>query len=75
MKIKFKTSPIGRFKLSYYEGDEAEIDNTLAAELIELDYAESVVENAPSEPVVENAKNTRLNVKKAVDPNINAEGN
>ena len=48
MKVQFKRSPVGRFNLAYGQGEQAEIADTLASELIESGYAIEVTENAAS---------------------------
>jgi hypothetical protein len=42
LKIKFTQSPTGKFNLAYFPGDEVELPMALAAELIELGFAEAV---------------------------------
>jgi len=42
VKVKFLKSPTGAFKLSYGVGQEAQIRETLSADLIEAGYAELV---------------------------------
>jgi hypothetical protein len=42
LKIKFTQSPTGKFNLAYFPGDEVELPMVLAAELIELGFAEAV---------------------------------
>ena len=44
MKVKFIKSPVGPFGLGYSIGDEAEINETLAATLVEQKYAVEVKE-------------------------------
>lgn len=44
MKVKFIQSPVGPFGLGYSIGDEAEINDTLAATLVEQKYAVEVKE-------------------------------
>lgn len=44
MKVKFIKSPVGLFGLGYSIGDEAEINDTLAATLVEQKYAVEVKE-------------------------------
>ena len=53
MKVEFKRSPVGRFNLAYGQGEQAEIADTLASELIESGYAIEVTENAASKEVFE----------------------
>ena len=53
MKVEFKRSPVGRFNLAYGQGEQAEIADTLATELIESGYAIEVTENAASKEVIE----------------------
>lgn len=53
MKVEFKRSPVGRFNLAYGQGEQAEIADTLASELIESGYAIEVTENAASKEVIE----------------------
>ena len=53
MKVEFKRSPVGRFNLAYGQGEQAEIADTLATELIESGYAIEVTENAASKEVFE----------------------
>ena len=56
MKVEFKRSPVGRFNLAYGQGEQAEIADTLATELIESGYAIEVTENAASKEVIEVSK-------------------
>jgi len=51
-KIKFIKSPTGRFGLAYGEGEEAELNEALANELIEFGYAVLVEEVKPIETAV-----------------------
>lgn len=44
MKVKFIKSPVGPFGLGYSINDEAEINETLAATLVEQKYAVEVKE-------------------------------
>ena len=44
MKVKFIKSPVGPFGLGYSISDEAEINDTLAATLVEQKYAVEVKE-------------------------------
>jgi hypothetical protein len=44
MKVQFIQSPVGPFGLGYSIGDQAEINETLAATLIEQKYAVEVKE-------------------------------
>ena len=55
MKVEFKRSPVGRFNLAYGQGEQAEIADTLATELIESGYAIKMpeTENAASKEVFE----------------------
>ncbi|AUC13824.1 hypothetical protein BTO06_01065 [Tenacibaculum sp. SZ-18] len=42
LEVRFLLSPTGLFKLGYHVGDEANIPEPLAMELIETKYAEKV---------------------------------
>ena len=44
MKIKFVKSPLGAFALAYFENDIAEVENKLAAEIIEAGFGVEVIE-------------------------------
>lgn len=51
-KIKFIKQPTGRFNLAYSEGEVAELNDALANELIESEYAVLVEEVKPIETAV-----------------------
>lgn len=52
MKVQFTKSPTGRFHLAYSEGEVAELNDALANELIESEYAVLVEEVKPIETAV-----------------------
>lgn len=52
MNIQFIKQPTGRFNLAYSEGEQAEVSDTLASELIESGYAVEIPETKPIETAV-----------------------
>jgi hypothetical protein len=57
MKVKFLKSPVGAFKLAYSQGEEAVVNDALAIEMIEAEFAvevkEEVIETATKKDFVE----------------------
>jgi hypothetical protein len=57
VKVRFLISPIGRFNLAYFEGQETELSGEFAQELVDLGYAEIIempkIETMVSKPKVE----------------------
>lgn len=55
MKIQFVKSPVGAFLLGYVEKEIAEVEEKLAAELIESGFGVEVIEET-SEEITEEVK-------------------
>jgi len=57
MKVRFKKSPIGEFKMAYFAGDEVSLPQGQAEMLIEAGYADAVgevnIETAVDKTVIE----------------------
>lgn len=49
MKIKFVKSPVGAFGLGHFENDVVEIENKLAADIIEAGFGIEVIEESLEE--------------------------
>jgi endonuclease YncB( thermonuclease family) len=58
MQVKFTQHPTGKYHLGYSEGDTAEIDDDVAAEMIESGYAVSIEVQEEQKPKARKSKKT-----------------
>lgn len=65
LKVKFLICPTGRFGLSYSVGNEAELNEVLATELIEAGYAELLPESKEEADLNKVLEATKAEAKKS----------
>jgi hypothetical protein len=66
VKVKFLISPIGRFNLAYFEGQEAELSSEFAQELVDLGYAEIIEVPKIEQPKIETMVSKPKTEKKVI---------